>query len=182
MTKTICGCEKIWSCQRAARWSYPSGIGNWGIWQLCEAFKLYRLPASRCIFDMENVNMTICLMAFFVFFMCFSLLIVCPHLNMVVWAPLEMFIPPLLDPYCAPTLDTKDSNIRELGKIGSDKTKLYDPRPGFHLYSLLQTRLDESKQHEPAPFWILKLLLWRRLHQFCVHSFFSQKQCIFQTF
>ena len=150
---------------------------------MCEAFKLYRLPASRCIFDMENVNMTTCLMAFFVFFMCFSLLIVCPHLNMVVWAPLEMFIPPLLDPYCAPTLDTKDSNIRELGKIGSDKTKLYDPRPGFHLYSLLQTRLDEqSKQHELAPFWILKLLLWRRLHQFCVHSFFSQKQCIFQTF
>ena len=94
-------------------------------------------------------------MAFFVFFMCFSLLIVCPHLNMVVWAPLEMFIPPLLDPYCAPTLDTKDSNIRELGKIGSDKTKLYDPGPGFHLYSLLQTRLDEqSKQHEPAPFFL----------------------------
>ena len=61
---------------------------------MCEAFKLYRPPGSRCIFDMENVNMTTCLMAFFVFFMCFSLLIVCPHLNMVVWAPLEMFIPP----------------------------------------------------------------------------------------
>ena len=150
---------------------------------MCEAFKLYRLPASRCIFDMENVNMTTCLMAFFVFFMCFSLLIVCPHLNMVVWAPLEMFIPPLLDPYCAPTLDTKDSNIRELGKIGSDKTKLYDPRPGFHLYSLLQTRLDEqSKQHELTPFWILKLLLWRRLHQFFSIPSFHKSNAFFKHF
>ena len=90
---------------------------------------------------------------------------------------------PLLDPYCAPTLDTKDSNIRELGKIGSDKTKLYDPRPGFHLYSLLQTRLDEqSKQHEPAPFWILKLLLWRRLHQFFSIPSFHKSNAFFKHF